>query len=94
MTRPMDNTTTSSNGGMPTPAAARPMYPARIEYGPRLNEPQARAFTGMSPQHLKSLRRARAIRFYRVGHRTVVYDRDSLAAWLAVRAVEPLAAQR
>jgi hypothetical protein len=63
---------------------------ARNEYGPRLNESQARAFTGMTPQQLKSLRRSRAVRFYRVGHRTVVYDRDSLAAWLAVRVVEPL----
>ena len=80
------------NAGQPSPLAARLTQPPRLEYGPRLNETQARTFSGMTPQQLKTLRRARAIRFYRVGHRTIVYDRDSLAAWLAVRAVEPLCA--
>lgn len=56
---------------------------------PRLKPAQACQFAGLSPAQLKRLRARRAIRFYRLTPRSVVYDRDSLAAFLAVRVVEP-----
>ena len=59
-------------------------------YPPRLSPQRAKEFSGLSEQQLKALRRSRAVRFYRTGHRSVVYDRDSLAAWLETRAIEPL----
>jgi hypothetical protein len=59
-------------------------------YPPRLNAKLAEQFSGQNQGALKRLRKARAIRFFRTGHRTIVYDRDSLAAWLAKRCIEPL----
>ena len=60
------------------------------EYPPRLPPSLALQFSGLTPHQLKHLRRSREIRFYRTGHRSCVYDRDSLAAWLAKRSIEPL----
>lgn len=59
-------------------------------FPPRLSPEQAERFTGMSPRKLKRLRQARAVKFYRAGHRTIVYDRDSLQRWLASREVPAL----
>lgn len=39
---------------------------------------------------LKRLRARRALRFYKISPRSVVYDRDSIAAFLAARCVESL----
>jgi hypothetical protein len=59
-------------------------------YPPRLTPKLAMEFSGQSATQLKRLRAKRAIRFYKLTNRSVVYCRDSLAAWLAARAVEPL----
>ena len=60
---------------------------------PRLTPDQASAFSGgLSPEQLRRLRRERAVVFYRLGHRSVAYDRDSLANWLLARRVECLKA--
>ncbi len=66
---------------------------ASVAYGPRLNPKQAKLFTGLSEHQLKSLRRNREIRFYKLTARSLVYDRDSLAAFLAARCVESLGGQ-
>ena len=57
---------------------------------PRLTPDQAKAFSGLSSEQLRRIRRGREIVFYRLGHRSVAYDQQSLAAWLAARRVEAL----
>ncbi len=59
-------------------------------YRSRLSPAQAAEFSGLSLQKLKHLRRVCAIRYFRTGYRSIIYDRDSLAAWLASRAIEPI----
>lgn len=53
----------------------------------RLNSQEARQFLGCTERKLKELRRNRAVRFFRLGHRTVAYDRVSLERYLKSRAV-------
>lgn len=73
------------------PGKAR-MKNSTLEQGwpPRLKPWQACQFGGVSPSQLKRLRAARKIRFYKLTARSVCYDRDSLAAYLAARCVESL----
>lgn len=61
-----------------------------MDYPPRLSPRQAIEYSGLSPSQLKRLRARRAIRFFKLSRRSVVYCRDSLAAFLAARTVEPL----
>ena len=53
----------------------------------RLNAQEAQRFLGCTQRKLKELRRTRAIRFYRLGHKTVSYDRASLDRYLKAHAV-------
>lgn len=55
---------------------------------PRLNQRQAEQYIGASPDLLKRLRRKKAVRFYRLGHRSISYDRESLDAFLYRTRVE------
>lgn len=48
----------------------------------RLTEQQAQNYLPASRDKLKALRRKRLVKFYRIGHRTIVYDRASLDAYL------------
>lgn len=57
---------------------------------PRLQPRQAAQFAGLTHSQLKRLRAARKVRFYKLTARSVCYDRDSLAAFLASRCVESL----
>lgn len=61
-----------------------------MDYPPRLSPRMAVEYSGLSPTQLKRLRASRAIRFFKLSRRSVVYCRDSLAAYLAARTVEPL----
>lgn len=54
----------------------------------RLTEEQAREYIGCSRETLKRLRQTRKIRFYRLGHRSISYDRESLDRFLAERRIE------
>ena len=56
----------------------------------RLTLSQATEHTGLTERALKRLRQSRAIKFYRLGHRTVVYDRASLDQYLNRHAMEAL----
>ncbi len=67
---------------------ASPMIPTT--WPPRLTPAQAQTFAALSHDQLRRLRRERAVVFYRLGHRSVAYDRDSLANWLLGRRVEAL----
>lgn len=64
------------------------MIPAT--WPPRLKPAQAMAFAALSKDQLRRLRQSREVVFYRLGHRSVAYDRDSLANWLLTRRVESL----
>ena len=77
--------------GMHAPVA-RSVSDAK-DFPPRLSPALAERFTGLTSRQLKGLRERRAVRFYRLGRRTLVYDRDSLAALLAARMVEALPLQ-
>ena len=67
-----------------TPKAKLP-YP-RIEFSRKmLNTAQACEFLGITTRELKSLRKSRALSFYRVGHRTVTYDIADLETFLQAR---------
>ncbi len=48
----------------------------------RLNSEEARRALGCTVRKLKELRRNRQLKFYRLGHRTVTYDRLSLEQYL------------
>ncbi len=65
-----------------------PTVPAA--WPPRLTPEQACAFAGVNREMLRRLRQLRKIAFYRIGHRSVAYDRDSMANWLLARKVEAL----
>lgn len=56
-----------------------------MEIANRLNAEEARHSLGCSPRQLKELRRRRLIKFYRLGHKTVSYDRVSLERYLKSR---------
>ncbi len=62
----------------------------QYDWPPRLNAAQACAFLGVSPHQLKRLRTRRAIRFYKLTARSVSYDRESCAAFLNARSIEPM----
>jgi hypothetical protein len=53
-----------------------------METTDRLNDEEARRFLGCTARMLKELRRQRRIKFYKLGHRTVAYDRASLDRYL------------
>jgi hypothetical protein len=53
-----------------------------MEIADRLNADEARQSLGCSPRKLKELRRRRLIKFYRLGHKTISYDRPSLERYL------------
>ena len=48
----------------------------------RIGTPEAAPYIGVSLRELKRLRQARRIPFYRVSHRTVVYEIADLDAFL------------
>jgi hypothetical protein len=54
---------------------------------PRMRPDQARAFLGVTEHQLKRLRQQRRIRFYKLSERSLSYDSNSLAAFLAAREV-------
>ncbi len=62
------------------------------DYGLRLGAADAARYSGLTERQLKTLRAARRVKFYKLGSRTVVYDRASLDALLAAAAVEALPA--
>lgn len=64
------------------------------DFPPRLSPAQAQEFLGVSARQLKGLRERRAIRYYRLGRRTLAYDRSSLAALLVAGTIEALPATR
>lgn len=59
-------------------------------FPPRLSPAQAAEFAGLTSRQLKGLRERRMVRFYRLGRRTLVYDRDSLATLLAAGMVDAM----
>lgn len=56
----------------------------------RFTPQQAAAYTGLTPRTLKAYRQERRIPYYAVGHRTVLFDRRDLDAFLAARRVESI----
>ena len=56
-----------------------------MEIAERLNDEEARQVLGCTPRKLKELRQRRLIKFYRLGHKTVSYDRVSLERYLKSR---------
>jgi excisionase family DNA binding protein len=56
----------------------------------RVNGNVAREYLGCSRETLKRLRRDHAIRFYRLGHRSIAYDVASLDAYLNKVCVEQI----
>ena len=61
----------------------------RLEVPPRLSQLQAERYLGCTPELLKRLRQARKVKCYRLGHRSISYDRASLDAYLASVCCEP-----
>lgn len=59
-----------------------------MEAPARLTPRQAMAYIGGSESILRTLRESRKVKYYRIGHRTVSYDRASLDAYLKARVVE------
>ena len=53
-----------------------------MEIADRLNPEEARQLLGCTPRKLKELRRRRVVKFYRLGHKTLAYDRRSLERFL------------
>ncbi len=53
-----------------------------METPSRLTEEQARKYIPASKDKLKRLRQERRIKFYRIGHRSLVYDRASIDDYL------------
>ena len=58
-----------------------------MDIADRLNADEAMQSLGCSPRQLKELRRRRLIKFYRLGHKTLTYDRTSLERYLKSREV-------
>ena len=56
----------------------------------RLDAQQAAAYIPMNPRTLKEYRQQRRIPYYRIGHRSVVFDVRDLDAFIAKRRVEAL----
>ena len=76
---------------IPTPIVERA---ARSEKLPpkalRLDARQAAKYIPMNPRTLKEYRQQRRIPYYRIGHRTIVFDVRDLDAFIAKRRVEAL----
>ncbi len=53
-----------------------------METPSRLTEEQARKYIPATKNKLKRLRQERRIKFYRIGHRSLVYDRASIDEYL------------
>ena len=49
---------------------------------PRLTEEQALKYVPCTRDKLKALRQKRQVRYFRIGHRSVVYDRESIDDYL------------
>ena len=56
----------------------------------RLESPAASDFLAVKPRHLKQLRNERRIPYYRIGHRTIIYDVRDLESFLAQNRVEAI----
>ncbi len=54
----------------------------------RYGSTQAASYIGVNGRELKSLRLAKRLPFYRIGHRTIVFDKADLDAFLASCRVE------
>ena len=61
-----------------------------MEIADRLNDEEARRFLGCTPRVLKELRRKRLVTFFRVGYRSLAYDRSSLERFLRSRRVSAI----
>jgi hypothetical protein len=61
-----------------------------MEVPTRLTEKEARKYIPATKDKLKRLRQDRSIKFYRIGHRSLVYDRASIDAYLENVSVENL----
>ena len=61
-----------------------------MEIADRLNDQETRLYLGCTPRKLKELRRRRQITFFRLGHRTVAYDKRSLDRYLNTRRVSAI----
>lgn len=61
-----------------------------MEQPSRLTQQQACEYIGCNREYLKRLRRERKVRFFRLGHRTISYDRSSLDRFLKDRVHETL----
>ena len=61
-----------------------------METPSRLSQKQAEAYLPATPEKLKNLRHDRKIKYYKVGHRSIVYDRASIDAFLNSCKVEGL----
>ena len=59
-----------------------------METPTRLTEEQAQSYLGCGPHFLRRLRQQRRIRFYKLGHRSLSYDRGDLDSFLDARKVE------
>ena len=56
----------------------------------RMNSEQAAAYLGVSMRSLKDIRLARKLAYYRLGHRSISFNRMELDSFLANRRVEAL----
>jgi len=56
----------------------------------RLDVKQAAAYIPMNPRTLKQYRAERRIPYYRIGHRSIVFDVRDLDAFIAKRRVEAI----
>lgn len=61
-----------------------------MDLSDRLNDEETRHYLGCTPRKLKELRRRRQISFYRLGHRTVAYDKLSLDRYLRTHRVSAI----
>ncbi|HMP76591.1 MAG TPA: hypothetical protein PKE12_09865 [Kiritimatiellia bacterium] len=59
----------------------------QMEIAERLNAEEAQMTLGCTRRKLKELRSRRLIKFYRLGHKTVSYDRHSILRYLKSREV-------
>ena len=55
-----------------------------------MNSEQAAAYLGVSMRSLKDIRLARKLAYYRLGHRSISFNRMELDSFLANRRVEAL----
>ena len=61
-----------------------------MEFTDRLNPAEALRHLACTPRVLKELRRQRKITFYKVGHRSLAYDRLSLDRYLKARCISAI----